>query len=989
MRYAHPRPRPRLHGPLALLATIVLTLLATAPAAAAWPARGTRGARGAPSSGAAASATPIPDKGPVGLDAYRQLDRLPFFRRGVETREFSSFDRVGGNNDGTSSDANSAAPGGKGTCLRLDNGRCVLAETTGPGEVDTIWTVNQSTCGANEPNDGRCGPGDVRPTGNIRVVLDGQTVISASLQDVVDGKLGPPFVYPLVANYTQSAGGSYIEVPMPYRRSMLVEVDNDPYYYHVYYRTFNDAAGVATFDPAADKGLDVLATLRAAGTADPKPAQAGAVTATTPFSVPVGGSATLAREQGPGEITALRLRLPGVIGLQESAPITDDCRAFAPGAGSSAFTVKITPDNTGVRLTRRLDADVGGQTAQILVDNQPAGSWAANPTYSGGHFLNESVELPASLTAGKSQITVRNVAPQSSFDFNECYYWVDSHVPVSGADTLAHTDSLDVGNTDAANPAGEPAHGYVIVGQTFDGSRTYTYPPSGNPDVVASDDVLRHARLRISFDGQQTVDTPLGEFFGTGIERARVRGLLFGVDPDPNGYFSAWWPMPYRESAAVTLVNASGTPITGGVALVTAAPSDTWTAALDPDTGAAAPFHATAHGFAPTTPGRDWTFLDTAGEGTFVGNTQSAMGPPDNNAVAQLRNSEGYLEGDEHGFADGSRTPGVNGTGAEDYYLGAYYFLINQTLTTPFSGRPVYDSATFTPPAIDCPYHGQQGDCQTLYRLLIPDAVPFGDGLRFGIEHGGYDDAQADYSSTAYWYGRDDRTALRATDALDVGNRASEAAHRYTTADATVPYTLTDTYEGNDSGPSPQTSGTPITDDVRATTQTLSFTIAVDPANQGVMLRRMSDQSGAYQAAEVLVDGTSLGLWLEPRGNAYHKWLDDEFELPVTATAGLAQLTITLVPKPGIIAGTGSSAWTAARYTALSRVPASPQSGGMGTGGGPTATPEPGSDALYATGLAGILGGLALWRRRSGRRHGKRTSRRGKRTSRRGMHTGL
>jgi len=47
---------------------------------------------------------------------------------------------------------------------------------------------------------------------------------------------------------------------------------------------------------------------------------------------------------------------------------------------------------------------------------------------------------------------------------------------------------------------------------------------------------------------------------------------------------------------------------------------------------------------------------------------------------------------------------------------------------------------------------------------------------------------------------------------------------------------------------------------------------------------------------------------------------------------------------------------------------------GAGTGGTPTATPEPGSGELYGVGLVALLAGALAWRRRAGRAHGKKTS---------------
>ena len=208
-------------------------------------------------------------KGPVGWDVYRHLDRFAELPQGVQTKQFSSFDRVGGNGDFA-------------RCLSTrSDGSCVLAQASGAGEVDSIW----------ETRDG----GDVTATGNITVVLDGKTVLHAPFQDVVDGKLGAPFVFPVVANADQSSGGVYIIAPMPYRSSMLVYTDHDPIYYHVTYRTFPDADGVTTFDPT-DKATDVIAELQNAGTRDPKPAHARRCHAERPL-LAAAGQVGAARER--------------------------------------------------------------------------------------------------------------------------------------------------------------------------------------------------------------------------------------------------------------------------------------------------------------------------------------------------------------------------------------------------------------------------------------------------------------------------------------------------------------------------------------------------------------------------------------------------------------------------------------------------------------------------------------------------------------------
>ena len=98
----------------------------------------------------------------------------------------------------------------------------------------------------------------------------------------------------------------------------------------------------------------------------------------------------------------------------------------------------------------------------------------------------------------------------------------------------------------------------------------------------------------------------------------------------------------------------------------------------------------------------------------------------------------------------------------------------------------------------------------------------------------------------------------------------------------------------------------------RATTAPLTFTLAVDPANHGVVVQRTSDQAAAYQRAELTVNGTDLGQWLEPLGNPSHRWLDDDYPLPPALTAGATQVTVTIAPVAGW------PAWSAASYRAVS-----------------------------------------------------------------------
>jgi len=607
---------------------------------------------------AAAQATPHedgqpPGVGPVGWETYRHLDRLPELTNGVQTHQFSSFDRTGGNNDGFE---------GTYSCLREDPSGCVLAEDDGAGEVQSIWFTRDG--------------GNVSATGDIRIELDGETVLEAPLQDVVDGSVGEPFVHPFVANADQSSGGVYIRVPMPYRESMRISTSSNPFFYHVSHRTFPTAEGISTFDPA-EVPADVLAAAQTWGEEDPKPSSVRPRTTDRDFSLAPGERVRLLDARGPGVVDELRLRLPEIIGSPVGETVTDDGRAFT---GSSTFTVAIDPDNEGVQLTRRFDTISTEQRANVYVDGEQVGTW--DPVEPSTGWVSQTVDLPASVTAGKSEITVRNEFVSAGIDYSEFRYWVDS---VVGGEPV-RTDELDVGPSDEAR-ASEAEHDYEIVEQTWQGQQTYQLPPdrSDEDEVIRSDELLQGLRLRMSFDGEQTVDAPVGEFFGSGLGEADVQSLMYAMETGEDGSYYSWWPMPFLRGATVELVNTSDHTLSSGDASVTFDRNRGRAAGLSD--GGQGYFRATSHE-GDTVDGEDWVFLDVEGTGKFVGVNHTMEG---HITSGNIRN---YLEGDERVYVDGSRTPQIHGTGSEDFYQGGWYFN-RQHFSAPMNGAPEMETRSF------------------------------------------------------------------------------------------------------------------------------------------------------------------------------------------------------------------------------------------------------------------------------------------------------
>ena len=79
----------------------------------------------------------------------------------------------------------------------------------------------------------------------------------------------------------------------------------------------------------------------------------------------------------------------------------------------------------------------------------------------------------------------------------------------------------------------------------------------------------------------------------------------------------------------------------------------------------------------------------------------------------------------------------------------------------------------------------------------------------------------------------------------------------------------------------------------------ISFTVAIDPNNDGVRLVRRLDQGGPRQAADVYVDGRPAGTWYHPDQNTFLRWFDSEFDLPGDLTRGKSELKIRLAVRNG------------------------------------------------------------------------------------------
>lgn len=401
-----------------------------------------------------------------------------------------------------------------------------------------------------------------------------------------------------------------------------------------------------------------------------------------------------------------------------------------------------------------------------------------------------------------------------------------------------------------------------------------------------TDQLLTGLRLQIEFDDRTMVDSPLGEFFGAGLGSNDVRALMFAAIPQPGGSLSLseWWPMPFARTARITLVNTTANPVPGIGSDVTTAPDPQWAPALAG--GRAGYFTARSHA-GPTTLGQDWLFADEQGHGKFVGVSHTVRGSRIRTAFSD--DAPYFLEGAERVYTDGSPSPQWYGTGTEDFYEGGWYFKNGTHYSDPLTGQPDQRTAT----------GGCADYCVAVYRLILADAIGYHSAIRFGIEHGKRNMVQPDYSSTAFLYTQPNDTSTLSDD-ISPSDPVSRILHIYTDTDA-ADQMLVSTYEGSDDTRA-------IAGSVRTTQFPITFDAQIRPDNHGVLLRRTSDQATGYQSATVAIDGGSAGIWMQPRSNTFHRWLDDTYLVPESLTAGKDRITVTLTPIPN------TPPWTASRY---------------------------------------------------------------------------
>jgi len=294
------------------------------------------------------------------------------------------------------------------------------------------------------------------------------------------------------------------------------------------------------------------------------------------------------------------------------------------------------------------------------------------------------------------------------------------------------------GNADARKIA--PGETLTVLDESGPGVITHVWITVASREKLH----LKKLVLRMYWDNESTpsVEAPIGDFFGLGLgEYFTYQSLPLAVSSVKA--LNSFFPMPFQKKARITATNEGTEPVGAFYfnidyrAYPHALPADTLY------------FHAQYRQAAPNHGWTNhWEFdgdplvngkLNLAGEGNYVWLEATGRGHFVGVTMSVLQNQDHWWgEGDDMFFIDGEKLPSINGTGSEDYFLGAW----------DFGDKP------FSYELMGAPVKGDEvaGSHSSVYRFHLDSPIPFTKSIRATIEHGHANHRSDNYFSVAYWY---------------------------------------------------------------------------------------------------------------------------------------------------------------------------------------------------------------------------------------------
>lgn len=235
---------------------------------------------------------------------------------------------------------------------------------------------------------------------------------------------------------------------------------------------------------------------------------------------------------------------------------------------------------------------------------------------------------------------------------------------------------------------------------------------------------LRSTVLKIVFDGEQTVWTPLGDFFGIGYNQVKSTNRYAVTDED--GSMRAFWVMPFQNECIISILNLGNQDIVLNDAFVHYGKWK-WNS-QSMHFGVTWQQYTRVTAYSPHYC-RDLNFTTLYGKGVYVGD-----------ALTIFNTTRGWWgEGDEKIYVDGEIFPSHFGTGTEDYY-GYAWCQPQKFVNHPFITQPTGDGSFDYGTSVN----GR-------YRSL--DKIPFNKSIKMDMElYQFYVRARWNYAPITFWY---------------------------------------------------------------------------------------------------------------------------------------------------------------------------------------------------------------------------------------------
>lgn len=276
--------------------------------------------------------------------------------------------------------------------------------------------------------------------------------------------------------------------------------------------------------------------------------------------------------------------------------------------------------------------------------------------------------------------------------------------------------------TGSIKSAGDNAKGELSTEFAGPGAISSITLRINSPDVQTA---LRGIILKGYFDNNQTIEAPLGDFFGSAPGINYFESLPLGMKKDGTLYCN--WIMPFKSGAKLVFV-ASGNVEAQIDAEFNIIPYK-WT-------------ENTMYFYSkwrvdfdrPTRPMIDWNYLTVNGKGVFGGVAFFIDNPV----------KDWWGEGDEKIYVDGEKFPSHFGTGTEDYY--GYAWCCPELFTHAYHSQSRCDGP------------GNYGRT-SVNRFHIIDRIPFNKSFKFDMELWHWNErCKVNMAVIAYWYAKEGAT---------------------------------------------------------------------------------------------------------------------------------------------------------------------------------------------------------------------------------------